>query len=194
MIGLRPKNTLDREHRPFQRQPQLPGRLGIGPAVPRNYATGPWEERWSETLAIEVNCANAASERIFGRWLHQPFIIRGLMMQAGAGTTSGLQWWIGVDHGAAAAVSSEDRMTRPFIDILREDSSNRQIQNSIGRHRIQVGTIITEVPTRLQLIATNTSGAAQLVQVLIDVTYLCRRENSGNPHSDCSGCSRAPSG
>lgn len=188
MLGLREPLVLDREHYPTQRQPQLPGRLGIGPAVPRSYAGAPLIERWSQTIAVGHWINAGTTEASYSNWLHQVMLIRGITYQNDNPQTAQNYWQLIATSEVIATPMAALRGTAGPVDSYNPDSLQKLIRAEQMYTRVQPGTIIRNVPTKLCLIEHNGSGAHSYTTLFVDVTFLAPAPNPGNPGPDCQSC------
>jgi hypothetical protein len=176
MLGYREPMALGRGHTPTWRQPPLSDRLGIGPPMPREPICHGWLERWSETLSLELTIAASSIEATWTRYIHQPFRVRSINMINHAATPTDVYWSIQPDPGPAPAGGADYLTPRSLTNIQREGTSDQTLINLIGRTPLTPNTIIRSTPIRLRLAAFNGGASAQIITIILDLTYLAPRE------------------
>jgi hypothetical protein len=152
----------------------MPERLSAVPAPPRTYQTGPWEKRWSETQVLTIACANGATEVFHGKWIHQPFKVRAISMFNAGAFAPALWWQVAATSDPIEPTAADTENAQGLLEIQTEGTSDRVIQNSTNNQTLTPDLIISNVPTRLRLTVTNTTGAAAIVTVAVDLCYLTK--------------------
>jgi hypothetical protein len=177
MLGYREPLKLDRAHSPVWRQPPLPERLGIGPSSERGSICAGYVERWSETLAIGAFRSGAGATLGSSRWLHQPFLVRGVKFQVYGAAINDVMVSLIEYQGTVTGVNLYGAQVRQVVRVTGTNESFGLISSVAPIGRVQPGRVVRCVPTRLHLYAQNAAATKMEVYVLVDLTYLAPVES-----------------
>lgn len=180
--------TLAPVPRPAPLPPELPGRLGIGPAASRHYGGTPLEDRWSNTIVIELQVAAGGNEQYASRLIQQPFRVNNFWVHSDDATGGNLMWILNVDPEGPTTPTVATTETQSFMEVYSDASSTKQVRLRQMYASIRPGTIIRNVPTKLVLAVFSFAASARFIAAFIDVTYLAPVDHHQNPGLSCQGC------
>jgi len=193
-VIIRPPLDLDRDHSPAHHRPQLPGRLGIGPAAARNYEAGPWQERWSESIILELHRGSSGYENVASPWIHQPFMIRQMHLTETLNNPGGMQYRVLVTQGEVLASEGAQRAEWGIPRGTPAPGEDNIPRTELVGAGIAPGTVFWRVPAKIFVLCYITTAATVYCQWVFDITYLARVCHRSSPDQDSQTQQLEPSG